>query len=127
MGNLEVRTLRQFLESGQVIDCDCLNYWACSHTGPLKIELAIQRLGWDFDFYTRRADLAAHVYCSACGSYHPTFRLGWKTPPATYTGAHGAGVVTRSVLAPPTPIPSWSEPLDWKAGGSHVRRFGPGR
>ena len=24
---IEVRTLRQFLESDQVIDCDCSNYW----------------------------------------------------------------------------------------------------
>ena len=127
MAKIEVRTLRQFLESDQVIDCDCSNYWACSHTGPLRIELAIQRLGWDFDFYARRADLAAHVYCSACGRYHPTFRLGWKTRPATYTGAHGRGATTRSVLEGPSAMPSWQEPEDWKAGGANIRRFGPRR
>jgi len=41
MGTLEVRNLLQFLDSDQVIDCDCSNYWVCSHTGPLRIELAI--------------------------------------------------------------------------------------
>jgi hypothetical protein len=127
MAKIEVRTLRQFLESDQVIDCDCSNYWVCSHTGPLRIELAVQRLGWDFDFYARRAELAAHVYCSACGRYHPTFRLGWRTRPTTYTGAHGAGAVVRSVLTPPAPVPHWSEPSDWHAGGANVRRFGPRR
>jgi len=127
MPTFEVRTLRQFLESDQVIDCDCSNYWVCSHTGALKIELAIQRLGWDFDFYARRPELAAHVYCSACGRYHPTFRLGWKTRPATYTGTHGSGAVTRSVLEIRSVMPEWREPEDWKAGGPNVRRFGPGR
>ena len=76
MPTLQVRTLRQFLESDQVIDCDCSNYWECAHTGPLKIEMAVQRLGWEFDFYAGREVLAAHVYCSICGKYHPTFRLG---------------------------------------------------
>jgi hypothetical protein len=127
MPTFEVRTLRQFLESDQVIDCDCSNYWVCSHTGALKIELAIQRLGGDFDFYARRDELAAHVYCSLCWKHRPTFRLGWKTRPATYTGAHGAGAVPRSVLTPPAVLPSWVEPLDWRAGGSNYRRFGPGR
>ena len=56
MPTLEVRTLRQFLESDQVIDCDCSNYWHCTHTGPLRLERAIQRLGWDFDFYVGRED-----------------------------------------------------------------------
>lgn len=127
MPTFEVRTLRQFLESDQVIECDCSNYWVCSHTGPLKIELAVQRLGWDFDFYARRVELAARVYCSACGRYHPTFRLGWKTRPATYTGAYGAGAAVRSVLTPPAPMPDWPEPADWHAGGANVRRFGPRR
>ena len=96
-------------------------------TGPLRIELAIQRLGNEFDVYGRRAELAAHVYCSECGKYHPTFRLGWRTRPATYTGAHGGGAVTRSVLTPPVEPPPWIEPPDWRAGGSNVRRFGPRR
>src|SRR3569833_3564689 len=93
MPTLQVRTLRQFLESDQVIDCDCSNYWECAHSGPLRIEMAVQRLGWEFDFYAGRAILASQVYCSVCGKYHPTFRLGWKTRPNTYTGTHGVGVV----------------------------------
>lgn len=127
MPTFEVRTLRQFLESDQVIDCDCSNYWVCAHTGRLKIEVAILRLGRDFDFYARRVELAAHVYCSACGQYHPTFRLGWKTRPETYTGAHGAGAVVRSVLRSPAPMPDWPEPADWRSGGTNIRRFGPRR
>lgn len=127
MPTFEVRTLRQFLESDQVIDCDCSNYWVCSHTGPLRLELAVQRLGWDFDFYERRTELAAKVYCSVCGKHHPTFRLGWKTRPAAYTGTHGAGAAARSVLAAPERQPDWMEPSDWKVGGASVRRFGPRR
>lgn len=127
MATIEVRTLRQFLESDQVIDCDCSNYWGCSHTGPLRLEMAVQRLGWDFDFYARRAELASHVYCSACGKFHPTFRLGWKTRPETYTGGHGAGVVIRSVLSPAPPPPAWEEPSDWLVGGDNTRKFGPRR
>ena len=100
----EVRTLRQFLESDQLIDCDCSNYWVCSHSGPLKLELAVQALGWDFDFHARREELAARVYCSVCGKRHPTFRLGWKRRPAAYTSAHGAGAVARSVLSPPLSV-----------------------
>ena len=123
----EVRTLRQFLESDQVIDCDCSNYWVCAHTGPLRIDLAIQRLGWEFDFYERRAELAAHTYCSVCGKFHPTFRLGWKARPATYTGRHGNGAPLRSVLSPPGELTVWSEPGDWVAGGPRVRTFGPRR
>lgn len=52
--------------------------------------MAIQRLGWEFDFYAGRETLAGHVYCSICGKRRPTFRLGWKTRPNTYTGTHGA-------------------------------------
>jgi hypothetical protein len=77
---LQVRTLREFLESDQVIDCDCSNYWVCSHTGPLRIELAIQRLGWEFDFYAGREILAAHVYCSVCGKRR---RTSLALPPQT--------------------------------------------
>lgn len=127
MAAIEVRTLRQFLESDQVIDCDCSNYWMCSHSGPLRIEMAVQRLGWDFDFYSGRGVLAAHVYCSVCGKFHPTFRLGWKTRPSTYTGTHGAGVLVRSVLAAPSPLPEWDEPEDWVTGGVNSRKFGPRR
>lgn len=127
MPTLQVRTLRQFLESDQVIDCDCSNYWECSHTGPLKIETAVQRLGWEFDFYAGREVLAAHVYCSICGKYHPTFRLGWKARPNTHTGTHGAGAEVRSVPAAGKPTAGWQEPSDWLRGGSTVRRFGPRR
>ena len=127
MPTLQVRTLRQFLDSDQVIDCDCSNYWECAHTGPLKIEMAVQRLGWEFDFYAGREVLAAHVYCSICGKYHPTFRLGWKTRPNTYTGTHGAGVAVRSVLDVADPTNAWEEPADWLSGGSTIRRFGPRR
>lgn len=127
MATAEVRTLGQFLESDQVIDCDCSNYWVCSHSGPLRIELAVQVLGYGFDFYEQRAELAAHVYCSVCGKFHPTFRLGWKTRPAAYTGTHGAGAVVRTVLARPERGREWAEPADWKIGGANVRRFGPRR
>src|SRR3569623_280311 len=54
MSTLQIRTLRQFLESDQVIDCNCSNYWECTHSGPLRIEMAVQRLGWEFDFYAGR-------------------------------------------------------------------------
>lgn len=124
MATIEVRTLRQFLDSDQVIDCDCSNYWVCSHTGPLHLEMAVQRLGRDFDFYSRRSELAARVYCSVCGRFHPTFRLGWKARPDTYTGSHGAGATMRSVLEPPLQMSPWDEPDDWMAGGSNARKFG---
>lgn len=127
MSTLQVRTLRQFLESDQVIDCDCSNYWVCTHTGPLRIEMAIQRLGWEFDFYAGRETLAGHVYCSICGKRQPTFRLGWKTRPSTYTGTHGVGIAMRSVLEPTQTKPDWSEPPDWRRGGTNVRKFGPRR
>ena len=128
MPTFEVRTLRQFLESDQVIDCDCSNYWVCSHTGQLRLEMAVQRLGWEFDFYAGRELLAAHVFCSVCGSYDPTFRLGWKDRPATYTGAHGAGMAMRSLAgSPPLALSKWSEPADWLSGGASVRKFGPRR
>ena len=127
MPTLQVRTLRQFLESDQVIDCDCSNYWECAHSGPLKIEMAVQRLGWEFDFYAGREVLAALVYCSVCGKYHPTFRLGWKTRPNTYTGTHGAGAEVTSVLEVGVTGPAWREPADWLRGGVTVRRFGPRR
>lgn len=121
----EVRTLRQFLESDQVIDCDCSNYWVCNHTGPLKLEMAIQRLGWDFDFYTGRPVLSHIVYCSVCLKREPTFRLGWKDRPDTYSGQHGAGMTVRSVLAPRSTKRPWSEPDDFRTGGGNVRKFGP--
>ncbi|MDC9823986.1 hypothetical protein PRN20_09580 [Devosia sp. ZB163] len=127
MATAEVRTLRQFLESDQVIDCDCSNYWICSHTGPLRIELAILRLGSEFDFYAGRHELAAHTYCSVCGKFHPTFRLGWKTRPATYTGLHGGGATPISVLTAPALLSAWVEPDDWLVGGKGVRKFGPRR
>lgn len=127
MTALEVRTLRQFLMSDQTIECDCTNYWVCAHTGMLRIEMAIQRLGWDFDFYAGRDRLAAHVYCSLCGTYRPTFRLGWRTRPGAYAGTHGAGMDTRSVLDPPARPRRWVEPDDFLNGGTSVRRFGPRR
>jgi hypothetical protein len=125
---LQVRTLREFLESDQVIDCDCSNYWVCSHTGPLRLELAIQRLGWEFDFYAGREILAARVYCSVCGKRRPTFRLGWKDRPQTYSGSHGAGMDVASVLEMKPAMPHrWIEPDDWRRGGTNVRKFGPRR
>jgi hypothetical protein len=127
MSTLQVRTLRQFLESDQVIDCDCSNYWHCTHTGPLKLERAIQRFGWDFDFYVGREVMAAHVYCSVCGKLRPTFRLGWKTRPNTYTGSHGAGAMVRGVLDTRNLSTVWNEPSDWFRGGKNVRKFGPRR
>jgi hypothetical protein len=127
MPTLQVRTLRQFLESDQVIDCDCSNYWECAHNGPLRIERAVQRLGWEFDFYAGREVLAAHVFCSLCGKYHPTFRLGWKTRPTTYTGSHGSGAEVRSVLDAAPNAGKWQEPDDWLRGGASVRKFGPRR
>ncbi len=127
MPTLQVRTLRQFLESDQVIDCDCSNYWECTHTGTLRIEMAILRLGWEFDFYTGREALAERVYCSICGKRRPTFRLGWKTRPNTYTGTHGAGASVRSVLTPTVERTRWDEPPDWQSGGIGVRKFGPRR
>jgi hypothetical protein len=127
-GSLEVRTLRQFLESDQVIDCDCSNYWVCTHTGPLRLEMAVQRLGWEFDFYAGREVLAAHVYCSVCGKRQPTFRLGWKERPSTYSGSHGAGLEMIPVSEVGSGVSSkWTEPPDWLKGGANVRKFGPRR
>ena len=123
----EVRTLKQFLDSDQVIDCDCSNYWVCSHTGPLRLEMAIQRLGWEFDFYEGRVVLSRIVYCSICMKREPTFRLGWKQRPDSYSGQHGAGMIVRGVLEPKPPMPIWAEPEGFRAGGSNVRKFGPGR
>lgn len=127
MTSLEVRTLRQFLESDQVIDCDCSNHWQCNHSGPLRIEMAIQRLGWEFDFCAGREVLASRVYCSLCGMRRPTFRLGWKTRPETYTGTHGAGILTQSVLTAVKTKSACQEPDDWLVGGGNVRKFGPRR
>jgi hypothetical protein len=124
-GTEQIRTLRQFLESDQVIDCDCSNYWVCSHSGTLKIEMAIERLGWNFDFYSGREQLAARVYCSLCGWRRPTFRLGWKERPATYTGSHGGGMNVRTIASRPSP--QWNEPADWRQGGDGLRKFGPRR
>ena len=126
----QVRTLRQFLESEQKIDCDCTNHWVCTHSGPLRLDIAVQRLGWEFDFYAGREVLGLITYCSICGKREPTFRLGWKARPSTYAGSHGAGM-------DPLPIADatlrqldrskWPEPGDWIAGGDSVRKFGPGR
>lgn len=124
---IEVRTLRQFIESEQVIDCDCSNYFVCTHSGPLRLELAVRRFGWDFDFYAGREVLAAKVYCSVCGRRRPTFRLGWKERPDTYTGNHGAGAALRSVLDLRPIEGRWREPEDWLTGGTSVRKFGPRR
>ncbi len=127
MPTFQVRTLRQFLESDQVIDCDCSNYWECTHTGTLRIEMAILRLGWEFDFYAGREALSERVYCSICGKRGPTFRLGWKTRPTSYAGTHGAGAEVRSVLDGALFRGRWAEPADWLRGGSRVRKFSPRR
>ncbi|HTN64179.1 MAG TPA: hypothetical protein VL147_21920 [Devosia sp.] len=127
MAIVQVRTLREFLESDQVIDCDCSNYWTCSHSGPLRLEMAIQRLGWDYDFYAGREDLARAVYCSVCGQRKPTFRLGWKDKPATYTGSHGAGMEIGAATRPDSQPFKWIEPDDWLVGGTRIRKFGPSR
>lgn len=124
---LQVRTLRQFLDSDQAIDCYCSNYWACSHSGPLRLEAAIQRLGWDFDFYLGREELAARTYCSVCGMHHPTFRLGWKNRPASYIGTHGAGMEPKSVLQHEVRGLRWIEAPDFLVGGERNRKFGPRR
>lgn len=122
---IEVRTLRQFLESDQVIDCDCSNYRICTHSGPLKLEMAIQRLGWEFDFYAGRDRLSRMLYCSVCSKRAPTFRLGWKDRPQTYTGTHGAGMEMQPMSEAGSRPPSqWIEPPDWLAGGSYTRKFG---
>ena len=130
MAAREVRTLGQFQASEQKIDCDCTNYWVCSHSGPLRLDLAINLFGPEFDFYTGREQLSRHVFCSLCAHYHPTFRLGWKTPPArAFAGSHGAGVAVLPLGASTErqlSRPQWQEPEDFRAGGSGVRKFGPG-
>ena len=84
MPTLQVRTLRQFLESDQVIDCDCSNYWECAHTGPLRIEMAIQRLGWEFDFYAGREALAERVLVYTDDTDHTMGRVdALAEPPAS--------------------------------------------
>jgi hypothetical protein len=127
----QVRTLRQFLDSEQRIDCNCSNYWVCSHSGPLRLELAVQRLGWDFDLYAGRGLLARHVYCSQFGHYHLTFRLGGKTSPvAGFAGSHGAGMTPLNVMEATQrqlDRAKWPEPSDWLKGDENVRKFGPGR
>ena len=125
---LEVRTLKQFLESDQVIDCDCSNYWVCTHSGPLRLEMAVQRLGWEFDFYAVRTLLGRIVYCSICGKREPIFRLGWKDRPDTYSGSHGAGMEMKPISEIGQSVSvRWIEPDDWQRGGGNVRKFGPGR
>ena len=92
MPSFEVRALKQFLDSDQKIDCDCSNYWVCTHSGPLELERAIRRFGGELSFYANQALLARHVRCSVCGHYGPPFRLGWKAERQPFTGSHGAGV-----------------------------------
>lgn len=126
MTAIEVRTLKQFLDSNQVIDCDCSNHRICTHSGPLKLEMAIQRLGWEFDFYAGREALSRILYCSVCGKRAPTFRLGWKDRPATYTGTHGAGMEMKPMDQVAARRPSsWTEPPDWLTGGQYTRTFRP--
>ena len=38
---------------------------------------------------------------------------------------HGSGAVARSVLTSSASASRWTEPPDWRIGGSNVRRFGP--
>jgi len=128
MPSFEVRTLKQFLDSDQKIDCDCSNYWVCTHSGPLELERAIRRFGGEFDFYANQALLARHVRCSVCGHYGPTFRLGWKAERQPFTGSHGAGIEPLPVAAASArqlAREEWPEPEDWLKGGESVRTFGP--
>ena len=84
-------TLEEFRESGRTINAFCSNYWICTHSGELRLELLALHLGWQFDFYARQAYLAGRLYCSICGKYHPTFALGHASKPSGYAGTHSAG------------------------------------
>lgn len=71
----------------------------CSHTGPLKLDVAVQRLGWEFDFYAGQEVLARDAGMTMI----PVEQVGSGVP---FT---------------------WPEPEDWLRGGERVRKFGPGK
>lgn len=89
----DIRTLKDFEQTGRAIRAHCSHYWACSHDAQLRLELLAIRLGWTFDFYAGRDYLAGRLRCSICGWYYPTFSLGHAGKRPEFSGTHGAGTV----------------------------------
>jgi hypothetical protein len=89
----EVRTLEDFQTTGRSIRAFCSHYYVCSHDAQLRLELLAFHLGWTFDFYEGREQLAGRLRCSVCGSHHPTFALGHASKVVGFAGTHSAGFV----------------------------------
>jgi hypothetical protein len=93
----DIRTLKDFEETGRAIRAHCSHHWVCSHDAQLRLELLAIRLGWAFDFYAGRQYLAGRLRCSICGWYYPTFSLGHAGRRPEFSGTHGAGTVPLQV------------------------------
>ena len=87
----EVRTLEDFRTTGRSIRAFCSHYYVCSHDAYLRLDLLALHLGWTFDFYEGRDQLARRLRCSVCGWYHPTFALGHAKKVSGFAGTHSAG------------------------------------
>ena len=43
----------------------------CTHYATLKVDILVQRFGWDFDIIDGRQQLRARLVCSICGTRWP--------------------------------------------------------
>lgn len=66
-------TLRDMLERRDSLTAFCQNWQPdpCRHSGPVRLEAAVQRFGWDFDPIAGRQAFLARLRCSVCGATFP--------------------------------------------------------
>ncbi len=86
--SITIATLRSYVQRGYGLTAFCSNYGKCSHSGQVRLDALIQRLGWDFDAVQGRGKIIAILYCSKCGKRHPEIRLSLidKSPGSYATG-----------------------------------------
>ena len=65
-------TLREMIEGEMWLTAHCQGYQPiCTHYATLKLELLVQRLGWDFDIISSRQAFRRRLICSICGARFP--------------------------------------------------------
>jgi hypothetical protein len=127
-------SLRGMVQNQYQLTAYCSNAFHCRHSAVLRLEMLVQRLGWDFNIVERRAELRHRLVCTHCATRIPDLIVMPYTPePAAGTGgAHNAMDVfsVDEVIARERAFraavarrePEFDEPLPPK--GSYRRRFG---
>jgi hypothetical protein len=84
----QFQTLRGLIEGRYSLTAYCANAFVCSRSAKLRLDMLVQRLGWEFNIYEGRALLRWRLICSHCGTREPSLILAPHSEPIAQAGSH---------------------------------------